>query len=84
MCWESSGEGAEICHDDSYKSSQYWNPIMILVDVLMMVKWLGLLYLYALTNETSQKAFGTTITRKKNKNQMYPSGTPNWTKTMCL
>ncbi len=50
----------------------------------MMVKWLGLLYLYALTNETSQKAFGTTITRKKNKNQMYPSGTPNWTKTMCL
>jgi hypothetical protein len=65
MQWESLGEGAEICHDDSYKSSQYWNPTMIPVDALMTVKWLGLPWIYTLINEASQKASRTTITPKK-------------------
>ncbi len=42
MCWESLGEGVEICHDDSYKSSQYWNPNVIFIDTLMTMKQLGL------------------------------------------
>jgi hypothetical protein len=65
MCWELSSEGAEMCHDDPYKSSRYQNPIMIPINVLLMVKWLGLPYLYAITNEALQEAFGTTTTPKK-------------------
>jgi hypothetical protein len=38
-----------MCHDNPYKSSRYWNPTAILVDVLMTMKRLGVPYLYALT-----------------------------------
>jgi hypothetical protein len=42
MQWESLGEGVEMSHDSPYKSSQYQNLVMILVNTLMMVKLQGL------------------------------------------
>jgi hypothetical protein len=60
-------------HDDPYKSSQYHNPTIIHVDALLTVKWLGLPYLYALTNKALQKSFRTTTTPKKY--QMHQGGT---------
>jgi hypothetical protein len=41
-CVGNPSEGAEMCHDNPYKSSRYWNLVMIPVDALMMVKRLGL------------------------------------------
>jgi hypothetical protein len=51
-----------MCHDNPYKSSQYLNLVVIPINVLMTMKWLGLPELYALTNEVLQKTFGTTTT----------------------
>jgi len=43
--------GAKISHDRLYKSSQYQNYIVILVNTLMSVKLQGLPCLYTLINE---------------------------------
>ncbi len=51
MHWESLGEGVEMCHDNPYKSSRYQNLVVIPIDALMTMKWLGLPWLYALINE---------------------------------
>lgn len=53
-----------MCHDDPYKSSQYQNPTVIPVNILLKVKRLGLPQLYTLTNEALQKTFGITPTPK--------------------
>jgi hypothetical protein len=51
MCWGSSDEGVEMCRDNPYKSSLYQNLIVIFINVLMIVKWQCLSYLYALNNK---------------------------------